>query len=343
MISFKRPAKWLFLVIAIALVCGAGWVLSFSVPGGEMLEASAAKRFFVKDGELLSVKETLGAKKVITDKNIKILFDEKGNNLLIGKDMSEQIPYTDMPWGVKLYSLKNDGTGMKSLGNEIVQYAFLNSSGTKAYYLTLDQSFFEVDLTSLKPRLIKDKISSPSLSPDEKYFAYLKLHPKWQQGDGVVGALGLMVLNIATGEERQINNDETSFFPEWTPDGSKILYFAANPNGLMSHFIIDREGGASTQLTNANEIYASDKTIDLPSSRVSWSPDGNAIVYESDNSIWVNAFEDGHKKISNAKKIGFGKSPKWTDDGKAISVIATEAADPAKALIKMDAEGNLLK
>lgn len=330
----KNKNLYIACTFILLLICAVSFGLQIS---SKTVEAS---RYVVKDGNLMQINESLNAGKQITNsKDIKILFDENSNKLLIGKGLKDILPNTEnQERGTKLHLINNDGTNSVQITQDSVSEAFLNYAGTKAYYVTVNKDLYEFDLNSQKNTLLKEKVFEVTISSDDSKIAYHKLNSDWQIGEYYENALGIAILDLKTNKETQVTTGWDHFFPIWTPDNSKIIFYAANEGGLVSQFIVDVTGANKKQTTNIGEIYYTDKTVDHATGKPKWSPDGNTLAYESDNKIWINDFSEGKDKV-NAKKIAFGKAPKWINDS-TLSVIATEATN---SIIKVDKDGNIIK
>jgi Tol biopolymer transport system component len=321
-------------ILALAMILVAGGLIA-----NKLVEAA---RYTVKDGNVVMVGESINSSRHITNSNdVQILFDEKGSRLLLGKGIKDAIPDTEVKGGTELYVINEDGSGSEKLTDDQVLESFLNRDGSKAYYVTTDKKLFEVNVVTKEKRMLQDKVMEVALSNDNSKVAYHKLNSEWQPGDYYENALGIAVLNLETVEETQVTNGWDDFFPIWTPDDNKIIFYAANPGGLVSQFIVDLKGKERKQISNVGQIYYSDKTIDHATGKPSWSPDGKVLVYETDNKIWINDFSQGYEK-AKSEKIAFGKSPKWVNDDE-ISVIVTESKSAKNGIINVDKNGNIIK
>lgn len=302
-----------------------------------------ASRYLVKDGNLLQVNESLNSGKQITNNNnVQILFDEKSSKLLIGQGVKKSLEDSEnQEQSTELYLINNDGSDSKKITEDSVSEAFLNNSGTKIYFVTKTKDLYEFDVVSGQKTLLKEKVFEATISYDESKIAYHKLNTDWQVGDYYEKALGIAVLDLKTNIETQATNGPDHFFPIWTPDNSKIIFYAANEGGLVSQFVVDVDGKNKKQTTNIGQIYYSDKTVDHATGKPKWSPDGKVLVYESDNKIWTNDFTLGTDKVKT-KKIGFGKEPQWIDNS-TLSLIATDATNVKNSIIKVDKDGNIIK
>jgi Tol biopolymer transport system component len=122
-----------------------------------------------------------------------------------------------------------------------------------------------------------------------------------------------------------------SFFPDFSPDGSKIV-FNSRPAGATNFdlFTINPDGTGLAQLTTgpANEVNPA------------WSPDGTRIVYTSDltgvGQVYVMDADGSHQVQLTFDDAWKDQVPDWSPDG---SKIAYAAGDPGDILV-MNADGS---
>jgi Tol biopolymer transport system component len=121
-----------------------------------------------------------------------------------------------------------------------------------------------------------------------------------------------------------------SFFPDYSPDGSRIV-FNSRPAGASDFdlFVIKPDGTGLVRLTTgaANEVNPA------------WSPDGTRIVYTSDQTgvgqVWVMDANGANRTQLTFDDAWKDQVPDWSPDG---SKIAYAAGDPGDVLV-MDANG----
>ncbi len=331
----RNKKKSLIFATVFAIVLIMGISISFSKPVD-------AARYMVKDGNVLLVSESLNAGKQITkNKDIKILFDETKENLLLGKNIVGGTPNTGDISGTNLYVVSIDGITQNKVTDDLVQYAIFNHKGSYVYYLTLDQKLYSYDITNKISTLVMDKVGRPAVSFDDSKIAYVKLNTDWQVGEYFENALGIAIFDLNSKTETQITDKWDDFAPQWTPNNNKITFASTNEYGIVSQFIIDIDSKKRKQLNNIGEKFVTDKTISYINGNSQWSTDGKSNVSTSDNEIWLYSFSEDYESVSS-KRIAFGKAPKWIDND-TISVIVTEASDSKSAFIKIDKAGNIIK
>ena len=122
-----------------------------------------------------------------------------------------------------------------------------------------------------------------------------------------------------------------SFFPDFSPDGSRIV-FNSRPAGATDFdlYVINPDGTGLTQLTTgaANDLNPA------------WSPDGTRIVFTSDRTGVGQVYvmdADGTDQVQLTFDPAFkDQVPDWSPDGTKISYAA---GDPGDILV-MNADGS---
>ncbi|MFH1313256.1 MAG: hypothetical protein ABIJ00_08510 [Candidatus Eisenbacteria bacterium] len=95
----------------------------------------------------------------------------------------------------------------------------------------------------------------------------------------IIALLGLLtvfqvVVLANDGAVRLTYSAGTDRYPDWSPDGSQLV-FESDRSGNWDLFTMSSSGGAASQIT-------ADTSYDA---RASWSPDGSQIAFESDRSL----------------------------------------------------------
>ena len=149
------------------------------------------------------------------------------------------------------------------------------------------------------------------------------------QTDGV--GHELFVLNLANGEVQQLtDNDAEDLNPEWSPDGSKILFYS-DRDGDYDIFVHDYANGGVQKLIDhdANDTGAS------------WSPDGTRIAFQSDRDgdedIYLMDVDGGDILNLTDDNPGVDGLPRWSSDGARIAFITARGGYRA---YMMNADGS---
>ncbi|MFL5494377.1 MAG: hypothetical protein ACJ8DC_08350 [Gemmatimonadales bacterium] len=160
--------------------------------------------------------------------------------------------------------------------------------------------------------------------------------PKWGKTNRIAFYSMRATMGTATSEIFTINPDGTGLVrltnnaaddrsPDWSPDGSKIV-FASNRGGrrgvgtLMHLFVMNADGTGVKQLTFGS------RAEDQPA----WSPDGTRIVYHDTGGLsMINADGTGQQDLMSGVDAGPGGvtvwflgQPTWSPESKSIAFTA---------------------
>jgi TolB protein len=126
-----------------------------------------------------------------------------------------------------------------------------------------------------------------------------------------------------TGKTQLTFHEGRDLSPVWSPDASKIAFYAHSPDETKwSIFVMDANGDNIQQLTNEEDIFDSSPT---------WWPDGTKIVFSREyplqnflSEIWIMG-ADG----SNQEPLGsvIGGGPHCSKDGTRIAFHAEDSED----------------
>jgi TolB protein len=122
----------------------------------------------------------------------------------------------------------------------------------------------------------------------------------------------------------QVNSDiGADYFPQWSPDGTKILFSTDRNGGNNEVYVMNADGSAQTNLTS-NPAY--DDVAE-------WSPDGTKIVFSSSNRdeadfdiYTMNADGTGVSRLTTDPARDYGAS--WSPDGNRIAFSSYRAGGP---------------
>jgi Tol biopolymer transport system component len=96
------------------------------------------------------------------------------------------------------------------------------------------------------------------------------------------------------------------YFPDWSPDGTKITYGAFSSTGGTSDiWVMNADGSGKTQITFEDEGTTYDGQYYSRSSRSTWSPDGTKIAFAMNTCCGVDL--DGIIHVMNPD--GTGRAP----------------------------------
>lgn len=102
-----------------------------------------------------------------------------------------------------------------------------------------------------------------------------------------------------------VNVQGDNTFPDWSPDGRRVVYVASGTQRTAGLAIHDFESGAE-------QLFPTGST-----GPPRWSPDGQSIVFPQPGSISVLAVADGH--VTALPGGPFNRSlPSWSADGRSI-------------------------
>lgn len=116
--------------------------------------------------------------------------------------------------------------------------------------------------------------------------------------------------------KRLTQNEVYEGYPRWSPDGTKIAFGRRSGDGSKFEiWIMDADG------TNAKKIVGPWRTGNI---RISWSPDGKEIVYDSrldngEGGIIATTIDGARSRSLTTNKNSIDWWPEWSPDGKHIA------------------------
>src|SRR5262245_53778334 len=156
----------------------------------------------------------------------------------------------------------------------------------------------------------------PSISPDGRMIAYAA-GPPGHMRVFVKELTGTRTVPLAEG-----NAADSQRWPQWSPDGARIVFEAGRPSvvslrmltaGLGSLFVGTPLGGSVRKLA----VRVNDGLASSPS----WSPDGSEIAFGTGHALYAMAV-DG---LTPPRQLAAGHdlhSPRWSPDGKTIAYVS---------------------
>ena len=139
--------------------------------------------------------------------------------------------------------------------------------------------------------------------------------------------------NVDMSDERRITSGQESFAPNWSPDGTRIVFHRLTGIDETEVFVVNADGSGLTQLTFSPG----------PDGMASWSPDGSKIVFISYRTggyrVWVmNA--DGSNPVQLNENVPYSANPYYSPDGTQIGFDSTSPSDGFIGLWLMNADGS---
>jgi TolB protein len=172
-------------------------------------------------------------------------------------------------------------------------------------------------------RILKDFGSpafAPTWAPTGKQLAF----GCWTQG----GPQGICTAN-ADGSGFALAYASTGATqPDWSPDGTKILFESPDQNAL-DIFVLNVSSGQAVNLTN---------TPDLDEHGARWSPDSTKIAFFGETAQAVNGYHRMDADGSNRQLLfqpaffAHPSSPAWAPDGLSLAVICDQLVTPNREM-----------
>jgi Tol biopolymer transport system component len=106
-----------------------------------------------------------------------------------------------------------------------------------------------------------------------------------------------------------------TYGPEWSPDGTRIVYSADGPTGSLELFVVTLANGRVTRLTNEEGAQ-----IDP-----AWSPDGRHIAYVHTppsgdlGALAVMQANGGRRRTLLGEALY--RHPAWSPDGRRLAIV----------------------
>lgn len=113
-------------------------------------------------------------------------------------------------------------------------------------------------------------------------------------------------------------------FPQWSPDGSKIVFVSEDEGGDLKNYVISSEGGAPRPLIPEQKGQQGN---------LNWSPDGSKIAFESSESAggtWrqdIRILDLASREITTLPGSDGVGSPRWSPNGRFIAGLAPNTSE----------------
>jgi Tol biopolymer transport system component len=211
------------------------------------------------------------------------------------------------PDGRRIAFTRYDRTN-KTLGSEALY--IMNADGSGLQRLSNEGNTVDDNLADFSPDGLKVAFTSDRNDPN-------RLSNDCRRGVGILGCnWDVYVMNTDGTDQQRLTSDPAGdTYPEFSPDGSKIL-FASTRNGSSAVYTMDTDGTNVQQLT-ADSLGAGD---------ANWSPDGTKITFVnnfcicSGNSDLFTMDADGTNVTQLTSNYGNNLEPGYSPDGREIVI-----------------------
>jgi Tol biopolymer transport system component len=212
-----------------------------------------------------------------------------------------------------IYVENADGGGQLKLTDDPESDAYPNWSpdGSKIVFTKPDAvgnaQIYVMNLDGSGQTKLTDNPTSaafPAFSPDGTSIAFMK--------EVIVenhSRVELFVMNADGTGQTELSSpgfyDDAA--PDWSPDGTRIVFFSNRDAGRAQVYVMNADGSAQTRLTQEGES----------SSVPAWSPDGSKIVFASSPDFrnfdiyLMNPDGTGKTKLTNAQSEQVNAGPDW--------------------------------
>ena len=239
--------------------------------------------------------------------------DDKTQNYVANDTVSGKIIFVSDRDGTReLYSMDYDGSNQTRITNNNIDeyYPRLSPDGSKIVFHTRSDENFNLDVyivnadgTSLQRLTTTTTCQQPSWSPDGTQIVYVS--------DSNKGILSIMHWDGTNKTKLDFINEgaegEGAWRPTWSPDGTQLAFtYLTNSGTKMNIHKINLDQSNHMILTYGNNDHTP-----------SFSPDGNQIVYCSNDDIFLMN-SDGSKKQQLTINTDYDGNPLFLPDGSHI-------------------------
>lgn len=178
------------------------------------------------------------------------------------------------------------------------------------------------------PRMLIDG-ALPSFSPGGKRIAISRYLPN----------RGVWVMSSGGPDEELALIDERGWAPEWSPDGTRIVYAIAQPD--VNFVVMDLVEGDRTVLFDKEKS----PYVALSNSHAVWKPDSSRIAFlgtRKDNSVELGIMDAHGAQFGQETRLKEPVAPgfAWSPDGARLLISLRNDERQANQLYLLDAQGS---
>jgi Tol biopolymer transport system component len=221
---------------------------------------------------------------------------------------SRQFLYLSVPEGKsysEVFRVNSDGTGLVQLTDGQLGFAAIHWSpdGSKiAIQAGWNKTYFmNADGSQLYDFFPDGSYNIPlSWSPNSRYLLTM---------NAIGSSPWVWVNDLQTKTSWRLTDKVNNLYNiSWSPDSTRLAFIGLG-NGDRDIYLIDRNGGETTNLTASN----------LPEGQIAWSPDGNWILYtaQTQEQLFANNYDlyivhpDGSDRQKITANVGDDMNPFW--------------------------------
>ncbi|MCI2429783.1 S9 family peptidase [Candidatus Acetothermia bacterium] len=214
---------------------------------------------------------------------------------------------------VEYLRFEDEGHGLAKRANQITAYTEVVEF-LERYLLQKSVGATGRSLLQIEDLVKTFSISAPAISPDGRWLAF---------SSNRAGNSDIYLMPAEGGEWKRLTfSPEAESGPQWSPDGTMLLYSAdVGGNEVYDIYLISLEGGEPVNLTN---------TPDVDERGYLWSPDGTKIAFtaakngETYDLYLMSA--DGSNRQQLTATAGPESLAAWSPDGRRLAF--TRRSDP---------------
>ena len=176
----------------------------------------------------------------------------------------------------------------------------------------------------------------PAFSPDGQEIAYVYRGENFSDLF-VMAADGSSSRRLTRGQAAVLAENDWTFRPAWSPDGSRLAYIADTSSYFPVVWMIDSDGGGRRQLMQA-------WNWDTAADAISWSPDGKRVAVtvsastgEASQIYLLDSQSGAFEKLTSHPQGAF--DPAWSPDGGVMAYVAREGGRGELRVRRLEGDG----